>query len=151
MAVRGGEQSRPSPSPLRCPRCAARLQYIEADVGQRPVVLRCAWSKDSCLSDCLADVQFDVGMHVRERQCGHAWYMHGTSMTIACSLWQPASTTTELSRAAAAFRRQAFFFSFQCASTRPRGAGTRAGPRLAKSSDGARAETRGRECVDDGR
>ena len=25
-------------------------------------------------------------------------------MTIACSLWQPASTTTELSRAAAAFR-----------------------------------------------
>ena len=41
---------------------------------------------------------------VREGQCGHAWYMHGTSMTIACSLWQPASTTTELSRAAAAFR-----------------------------------------------
>ena len=42
--------------------------------------------------------------YVGERQCGHAWYMHGTSMTIACSLWQPASTTTELSRAAAAFR-----------------------------------------------
>ena len=64
-ADRGGEQSRPSPSPLRCSRYAARLPHIEADVEQRPEALRCAWSKDSCLSDCLADVSVsvNVGMH----------------------------------------------------------------------------------------
>ena len=42
----------------------------------------------------------DIG----ERQSGHAWCMHGTSKTIVCDLWQLALTTTELSRATAAFR-----------------------------------------------
>ena len=64
-AVRGGEQSRPSPSPLRCSRCAARLPHIEVDVEQRLTAIRRLWSKDSCLSDCLAETSASVivGMH----------------------------------------------------------------------------------------
>ena len=39
-AVRGDEQLRPSPSPLRWSRCAARLPHIEADVEQRLTAIR---------------------------------------------------------------------------------------------------------------
>ena len=44
---------RPSLAPLRCSRCAARLKHIEADVEQRLAAIRRAWSKGSCLSNCL--------------------------------------------------------------------------------------------------
>ena len=59
-------------------------------------------SKDSCLLDCFAETSASVivGMHMALMV--HAWYVD--AMTIACSLWQSASTTAELSRAAAAFR-----------------------------------------------
>ena len=63
-AVRGGEQSRPSPSPLRCFRCTARLQHIEADVEQRLTAIRRVWSKDSCLSDCLAECSLSANLRV---------------------------------------------------------------------------------------
>ena len=64
-AVRGGEQSRPSPSPQRCSRCVARLLHIEADVEQRLAAIRRAWSKDSCLSVCLDkwSASVNLGMH----------------------------------------------------------------------------------------
>ena len=51
--VRGEEQSRPSPSLLRCSRCVARVPRIEADVQQRPAALRHTGSKDWWLSGCL--------------------------------------------------------------------------------------------------
>ena len=63
-AVRGGEQSRPSPSPLRCFRCTARLPHIEADVEQRLTAIRRVWSKDSCLSDCLAECSLSANLRV---------------------------------------------------------------------------------------
>ena len=63
-AVRGGEQSRPSPSPLRCSRCAARLPHIETDVERRLTAIRRVWSKDSCLSDCLAECSLSANLRV---------------------------------------------------------------------------------------
>ena len=44
-----GQHSRPSPSPLYCPRCVTRLALIEGNVERRPTALRRAELKDSCL------------------------------------------------------------------------------------------------------
>ena len=98
--VRGGQHSRPYPSPLRFYRCDARLECITTSAGLRPTA---SDSVPTRATEGFKSVLMSSPKSTKRLSKG-AWCIHGRVSMIVREPLKPGLITYERKRATAAFR-----------------------------------------------